>query len=163
MKIKDYLILVVAAFAVIFGAQCLAIQVFSKTNNVGKFGMESEQIIKDLDGRTVAVMFNQVWPFDSSQDIKLKVLSKKQLEEYVVVVVDVNALAAVQQPPQETPKEQFSTNPTSKEPVKPVNPPVKLPSKLHLTGRMKLTYELVDNDWYLIGVDNLNLKALPIN
>jgi hypothetical protein len=157
MNIKNILIYGLVAFALMFGAQTLSIYVFNKSNNVSKFNVSSEQIAKDLDGRSVAVMFNQVWPFDSSQSITVKPVSKKPLDEYVVVVVDVNAIAPVIQ---DTPtqKEQFSTNPSSKDAPKPV---VKLPSKLQLVGRMKLTYEIIDNEWYLLSADNLTLKANP--
>ncbi len=158
MKIKEYLLVIFLAFGVIFGAQTLAIYVFNKSNNVSKFDLSATQIVGDLEGRTVSVIFNQIWPFDNSQNINLKIISKKQLDEYVVVIVDINALATVQQ--DNGPKEKFSTVPTSKEPVK-LTP--KLPSKLQLAGKMKLTYELVDNDWYLLAVDNLSLKASPIN
>jgi hypothetical protein len=150
---------VLLGFALVFGAQYSAIwMATTKTNIVSKFSLSSDRIVKDLDGRAVSLMLNQVWPFDSSQRIDLQLVSKKQVDEYVVAVVDVKALAAVQQV--EVPKEQFSTSTTSKD--VPKNPP-KLPSKLQLNGKMKLTYELVEGEWYLVGVENLNLKAIPLD
>lgn len=147
------------AFVIIFIAQFAAIWTATgKSNIVGKFNLSSDRISKDLDGRAVSLMLNQVWPFDSSQNINVQIVGKKQVDDFVVVVVDIKALAPVQQA--ETVKEQFSTNPTSKD--VPKTPP-KLPSKLQLNGRMKLTYELVDNDWYLLAAENLNLRAIPID
>lgn len=147
------------AFIIIFIAQLTAIWVATgKTNVIGKFNLSSDRISKDLDGRAVSLMLNQVWPFDSSQNINVQIVGKKQVDDFVVVVVDVKALAPVQQA--EAVKEQFSTNPNSKD-VPKTTP--KLPSKLQLNGRMKLTYELVDNDWYLLAAENLNLRAIPLD
>lgn len=147
------------AFALVCGAQYCAIwMATSKPNVIGKFNLPTDRIVKDLDGRAVNLMLNQVWPFDPSQKIEVQLVSKKQADEYVVAVVDIKALASVQQ--QELPKEQFSTTTTSKD--VPKSPP-KLPSKLQLSGKMKLTYELVDNEWYLINLENLNLKAVPLD
>lgn len=147
------------AFVIIFIAQLAAMWVVTgKTNVVGKFNLSSDRISKDLDGRAVSLMLNQVWPFDSSQNINVQIVGKKQVDDFVVVVVDVKALAPVQQ--MEAVKEQFSTNPNSKD-VPKTTP--KLPSKLQLNGRMKLTYELVDSDWYLLAAENLNLRAIPID
>ncbi len=150
---------VLLGFVLVFAAQYSAIwMATAKTNVVSKFNLSSERIVKDLDGRAVSLMLNQVWPFEpSSQTINLQVVSKKQVDEYVVTVVDVKAMAAVQQV--DVPKEQFSTSPTSKD--IPKTPP-KLPSKLQLNGKMKLTYEFVDGEWYLLGVENLSLKAIPL-
>jgi len=147
------------AFAVVFTAQYSAIwMATTKTNVVSKFNLPSERIVKDLDGRAVTLMLNQVWPFDVSQTINAQVISKRQVDDFVVVIVDIKALAPVQQV--ETPKEQFSTTPTGKD-VPKTQP--KLPSKLQLSGKMKLTYEFVDNEWYLLGAENLNLKAIPLD
>lgn len=136
-----------------------------KPNLARQFNQSTDQIKNDLEGKVVPIMFNQVWPFDSSQNITLDIVNKKQVDDYVVVVVDVKAMANVQpiDPASVIPKEQFSTNPTSKEPVKPAVPAPKLPSKVKLWGRMKLTYEKIENDWYLITVENLGLRALPID
>ena len=150
---------VLIAFVVVFAAQYSAMwMTASKINLVGKFNLAPERITKDLDGRAVSLMLNQVWPFESSQSINIQIVGKKQVDDFVIIVIDVKALAPVQQV--DIPKEQFSTTTTSKD--VPKTPP-KLPSKLQLSGRMKLTYELVDGDWYLLGMENLNLKAVPID
>lgn len=132
----------------------------SKPNNVSKFNLTEDAIAKDLDGRALSLALGQVWPFDSSQNIMVKVDKKKPLDEYVVIVAEVNAVAPVQQETSSAPKEQFSTNPSGKDTPK---TPAKLPSKLHLRGMVKLTYELFDNNWYLISAENLSLKAFPID
>lgn len=151
---------VVGAFLVLFAAQYSALYVATyKPNIVSKFNLSGDRIAKDLDGRTVNLMLNQVWPFDASQNINVQVESKKQIDEFLFVVVEVKALAPVQQAA-DTPKEQFSTNTTSKDVPK---TPAKLPSKLQLNGKLKLTYELMDGDWYLVGLENLALKAIPID
>ncbi len=150
--------LVFGTIIVLFGVQATALWVVTgKTNNVGKFDVQPERIAKDLDGKAVNVMFNQVWPFDASQNLNLQVVGKKAVDEYVVIVVDVKVVAAVQQ--QELPKEQTSVHPAGKE----VPKSVKWPSKLQLSGKMKLTYELVNNEWYLLTADNLSLKATPVD
>jgi hypothetical protein len=159
MNRREIILAGIGAFLVIFMAQFTAMWFANSRSNVaGKFNLSSERIAKDLDGRAVSLMLNQVWPFDVSQNINIQVIGKKQVDEFVVVVVDVKALAPVQQV--ETPKEQFSTTTTSKD--VPKTPP-KLPSKLQLNGRMKLTYELVDNEWYLLGAENLSLRAIPLD
>lgn len=150
----------VAAFLVVFAAQYLALWVATyKPNIVSKFNLSNDRIAKDLDGRTVNLMLSQVWPFDLTQNITVQVEGKKQIDEFVVIVANINAIAPVQQTP-DTPKEQFSTTPNSKD--VPKTPP-KLPSKLALSGKVKITYELVDGDWYLANVENLSLKANPID
>lgn len=128
MNRKEIILAGIGAFLVIFVAQFAAIWVNnSKGNVVGKFNLSADRIAKDLDGRAVNLMFNQVWPFDISQNINIQVIGKKQVDEFVVVVVDVKALAPVQQA--ETPKEQFSTTTTSKDVPKTLP---KLPSKLQI-------------------------------
>lgn len=120
-----------------------------KPNNLSKFNLSEEQIAGTLEGRAVPVTLNQIWPFDSSQNLTTKINKKKSLDEFVILVVDVSAKANL---PAEGPKEQYTNTP-----VKP-----KSPTKLQLIGSMKLTYELFDNTWYLIGADNLNLKMVSL-
>lgn len=162
MKLSEYTAIGVIAFIAMFVAQVLATCVTSsKPNNVSKFNLKEDMIAKDLDGRVVQLAGGQVWPLDASQNITVKMDSKKSLDEYVVVVVEVNAIAPVQQDAPAAPKEQFSTTPNSKEAPKPLAP--KLPSRLQLKGMMKLTYELIENNWYLIAADGLGMKALPLD
>jgi hypothetical protein len=160
MTKKEIILSAIGSFLLIFLAQLAALWITTgKTNNVGRFGLSSDRISKDLDGRAVSLMLNQVWPFDLSQNIEVQVVAKKQVDEYVAVIVEVKAIAAVQAA-ETPPKEQFSTTTTSKD--VPKSQP-KMPSKLRLNGRMKLTYELVDNEWYLLAVENLSLRAIPLD
>jgi hypothetical protein len=148
--------LVLAAFGLLFVSQVASLWLFmGKSSILGKFNLQPDKIAKDLDGKSVNLTFNQVWPFDVSQNLNLQIIGKKQVDDYVIVIADVKALAAVA--PQE-PKEQTSVSPTGKD----VPRTSKWPSRLQLTGRLKLTYELIDNEWYLLTVDNLNLKAIPL-
>ena len=159
MSKRETIIAGIFLFGAMLITQLLAAWLINgKPNVISKFNLSNDRIAKDLDGRAVSLMFNQVWPFDVSQNINIEVIGRKQIDEFVVVIVDVKALAPVQQA--DIPKEQFSTTTTSKD--VPKTPP-KMPSKLNLNGRMKLTYELVDNDWYLLAVENLNLRAIPID
>lgn len=156
---KNNLILGAIAFVAVFMGQLLSTYITSsRPNNVSKFNVKEETIARDLDGRVIQLAGGQIWPLDSSQNIRVKVDGKKPSDEYVVVIVEVMASAQVQQ---ETvgPKEQFSTAPNSKD----VPKTQKLPTKLQLKGMMKLTYELVDNNWYLIGAEGLGMKAYPLD
>lgn len=160
MPWSSWVIFALAAFMVIFSANMVANWItVGRTNNVGRFALSPDRISKDLDGRAVSLMMNQVWPFDASQNIDVQVISKKQVDDYVAVVVEIKAIAPVQAA-ESPPKEQFSTTPTGKDVPKTAP---KLPSKLRLTGRMKLTYEVVDNEWYLLGIENLSLRATPLD
>ena len=156
---KELVFKLVGGFLVIFMAQVAAILLTTgKSNNVGRFNLTSDRISKDLDGRAVSLMLNQVWPFDLSQNLDVQIIAKKQVDDFVAIVVEIKALAPVQA--DTTVKEQFSTSTTSKD-VPKTQP--KMPTKLRLVGRMKLTYEIVDNEWYLLGVENLNLRAIPLD
>lgn len=155
-KLGIGLVVAVVAFSVIFWAQTFALMfTISKSNNVGKFNLSPERIAKDLDGRNVNLLLNQVWPFDLTQNINVNVVGKKQLDEYVAVIVEVKAVAPVQQEQVSSIKEGSTKDP-------PRNAP-KLPARLNLSGRMKLTYELIDNEWYLLTVENLTLKAVGVD
>jgi len=139
---KEYIIGGVG-FVLVFVAQYLAL-IFAtgKTDNTGRFDLKPERVLQDLTGRTVLVSANQVWPFDPSQNISIKVVGKKQTDELVIVVVEIEAMAPVNK--DAVPKEAQNQ---------------KLPNKLKLGGRAKLAYELIDKEWYLLSVDNLSLKT----
>ena len=62
-------------FVLVVLATSLAIWlVTGKANNVNKFNLTSDKIVKDLDGKAVSLMLNQVWPFESSQNINLQII-----------------------------------------------------------------------------------------
>ena len=156
---KELIIKLIGGFLIIFMAQVAAIWLTTgKSNNVGKFSLTSDRISKDLDGRAVSLMLNQVWPFDLSQNLDVQLIAKKQVDDFVAVIVEIKAQAPVQA--DVSVKEQFSTSATGKD-VPKTQP--KMPTKLRLAGRMKLTYELVDNEWYLLGIENLSLRAIPLD
>jgi len=156
---RELIIKLVGGFLIIFMAQMAAIWITTgKSNNVNKFGLTSDRISKDLDGRAVSLMLNQVWPFDLSQNLDVQVIAKKQVDDFVAVIIEIKAQAPVQA--DVSVKEQFSTSTTGKD-VPKTQP--KMPTKLRLVGRMKLTYEIVDNEWYLLGIENLSLRAIPLD
>jgi hypothetical protein len=135
------------AFVGVFLAQYFAlIFATSKTDNTGKFDLKPDRILQDISGRGVPVSSNQVWPFDPSQNISIKVIGKKQVDELVAVAVDVEAIAPVNK--DAMPKEMQGQ---------------KFPNKLKLSGRAKLTYEFIDKEWYLISIDNLSLRTVGLD
>jgi len=110
-------------------------------DKTSSFNISSDKMAQDLDGKTANVAYGQVWPFDPTQNISVKVISKKQVEDYIIVAVEISATAKVEQK-------------DSKE---------KLPSKVNLKGVAKLTYEDLGHEWYLVGVDGVTLRAVPVN
>ena len=104
------------------------------------FNVSAARIAEDLDGKTANVAYGQVWPFDPTQNLSVKVLGKKHVDEYVVVMAELTATAKVD-------------HKDAKE---------KLPSKVNLKGIAKLTYENIANEWYLVGVEGVTLRAVNV-
>ena len=119
----------------------------SRNDLVGQFNVTSDKIASDLEGRTAPLPYGQVWPFEPNQGLTVKIVGKKQVDDYVQVVIEVSAQAKVEPPK------------TDKKEEKP--PPVKS-FKVALTGLAKLTYERVGTEWYIVGVDSLSLRAHPL-
>lgn len=138
------------------GAFC-TYQWYKGSRLVNDFQVPVERIAKDLEGRQVSVSHGQVWPFDKGQALSVSVVSKKQVDHFVVVVADVRATAGVDQPKEtkESPKEQPKDKPAT--PAPPAPP--KVPTKVNLSGHLRLTYERFGGDWFLVGVDGLTAKA----
>jgi hypothetical protein len=155
---------------IIYGGAAILIGVvlvcsFMFINGKKSFSTNNDKLIKELDGKSVAIGYNQVWPFDFTQSIVISVVGKKHVEEFQVLVVDIKASAKVSDAKEEksVPKEQTATNPNkSSAPPKDVTNG-KLPSRVFLSGLAKLTYEYIDGEWYLINIDNISLKATPID
>jgi len=101
------------------------------------FTVSNERILTDLNGRTAPLGVGQVWPFDTTQNLTVKVIGKKTTPEFTFVVVQMNATAKL-------PKDQKDS---------------KAPTKVNLNGLAKLTYEFIGNEWYLMAVDNVSLSA----
>lgn len=114
---------------------------FTKPRHLGNFPVTAEKIAKDLEGRSVVLPFGQMWPFDASQGITVTVMGKKQVDDFVVVAIEVQAVANV--PPSKEEKSQ--------------------PAKIALGGAMKLTYEIFGKDWYLVAAEGLTLRARSVN
>ena len=117
----------------------------SKPNHVTSFRLSPEEIAKDMDGRVVQLPYGQVWPFDPTQFLSVKVIAKKQLEENVIVLVDVRAVADVK----ETTKDTKEVTKDTKE---------KLPIKVKLSGYAKLTYENIGIHWNLVNIEAISGK-----
>ena len=106
------------------------------------FDYDAERVAEDLNGQFVNLNYNQVWPFDGTQDIKLKIVGEKYVDDFFIVAAEINAKADVYAP--QVDKDEN-----------------KLPSRVKLTGFIKITYEEIDGVWYFVGVDNIGLKAVP--
>lgn len=127
--------------AVVFAAAIFGgYQWNNSTSLLRKFNVTNDQMMSDLEGRQVQISHGQMWPFDKGQGLKLSVLHKKQVENFVVVVVNVSAVATVDQP-------------------KDLKEKTKLPNRVTVGGHLKLTYEAFGTDWYLVNVDALTAKA----
>jgi len=107
---------------------------FNSTN----FDLPEERIIKDLNGKGVPTAFNQYWPFELNQNIKISVIGTRETDGgYTIVMVEVSATASVDKSKNEK----------------------ELPSdKMQLRGVARLTYEFVAGEWYLLNIENISLK-----
>jgi hypothetical protein len=145
----QWLVVVVLALAVVGGGGYYFYKSYvAKPDHLSKFNVTTERMVKDLDGKSVMLPFGQAWPFEKDQGVSVQVVSKKQVDDYVVVAVEVSAVAKVEPPPKDE---------KSKE------PPPKLPSKVSLSGIMKMTYEEINGQWYLIGLESVSLQAKPLD
>lgn len=107
------------------------------------FDASPSRVSNDLVGQTVPMAFGQAWPFDGSQKIEVvRVLGKKQTDGFVQVYVQVRSSANVT-PPAES---------KDKAPPKAI--------RVKVDGVLKLHYEKVADEWFLLQVDNLSLKAV---
>jgi hypothetical protein len=141
------------AIVVVLGALLLAGIGFyfykvTKPDLITKFNVTTDKMTKDLEGRTVPLAFGQTWPFDSGQSLDITVLGKRQVEDFIIVAVEIRGIAKITHPERD-PKEP--------------EPKEKLPSRVGLAGVGKLTYEWISGEWYLVSVDNITLKANPLN
>lgn len=143
------LIVIVLALILLGGGGYYIYKSNAKPDMVSQFNVSNERIAKDLEGRTAPLPYGQVWPFEPTQGITATVVSKKQVDDYVVIVVDVKAAAEVK--PQQTEKKEEKAPPPG---IKSV--------KVGLNGLLKLTYEKISTDWYLVGIDSVSLRAYPL-
>ncbi len=110
-----------------------------KPDHLSSFNLSNERIARDLDGRNLTLGAGQFWPFEASQKITAKIVGRKQVDEFVVIIVEVSATAKVPEDEKEK----------------------KLPKKIALTGTIKLTYEQVEGLWYMVGLDPVAIRAVP--
>ena len=146
---QSKVIVAILALCLVAGGGYYAYKTYAKPDMVSQFSVSNEFIAKDLEGRTAALPYGQVWPFEPNQGIKTTIVSKKQVEDYVVVVVDVKATAEVS-PPKTEKKEEKAPPPGIKS------------VKVGLQGLLKLTYEKINTEWYLVGIESVSLRAYPL-
>lgn len=144
------LVVAILALILIAGGAYYLYKTNAKPDMLSQFNVSSERVAKDLEGRTAPLPYGQVWPFEPQQGITANIVSKKQVEDFVVVVVEVKAQADVA-PPKTDPKEK----------EKPMPPGIKS-VKVGLSGLMKLTYEKIASEWYLVGIESVSLRAYPL-
>jgi len=143
----QWLVVAVLGLAVIGGGSYFVYKSYiAKPDHLSKFNVTTERMVADLEGKSVMLPFGQGWPFANDQNLAVKIVSKKQVDDYVVVAVEVSAIAKVEQPPKDE---------KAKEPAP------KLPNRLSLSGIMKMTYEEINGQWYLVGLENVSLQAKP--
>jgi hypothetical protein len=117
------------------------------------FTVSDENFAADLLGRSVTLPAGQLWGFNTDQRLTTKVVSRKALDDNVVVVVDVTAHANIvsPNPPSLNEKEK------DKDAKKP--PPPGTPKLLTLSGLAKMYYERINGQWYLTQVEGVSLKV----
>lgn len=154
MRWFQWLVVVVLALGVVGGGGYYVYKTnFAKPDYVSKFNVSTERMAQDLEGKSVMLPFGQAWPFEKDQGISVKIVSKKQVDDYVVVAVEVTASAKVEPAPP-PPKDEKAKEPDKTE---------KLPSRLVLSGLMKMTYEQINGEWYLVGAESVSLQLKPID
>lgn len=127
------------------------------------FNVSNDQIAKDLLGKSVVLGQGQLWGFNPDQNIQVKTISKKLLDDNnVVIIVNITSTAKLDaNPTVKEDKVQSSTSPIpSKEPKKEPIEKEALPKKATLNGLVKLIYENVENNWYLVQIEGISLNVV---
>lgn len=110
------------------------------TGTMIQFDLAPEDIGRSLYGKYVNLSYNQIWPFDNTQNISLKILNKKKVaQDLIVITAEIKCIAKVAK------TEEKDT----------------LPENVLLEGFIKLTYEKLYGRWYLMDIQNLNLDVSP--
>jgi hypothetical protein len=115
------------------------------------FNPSTEQLATDLQGQVIGLPYGQAWPFDPTQKIQTTILGKKSInklgEDFMVVFANVQAQADV------TPVKNKDEKEAPKE---------KLPKRVALNGLLKMHYEQVNGQWYLVFLEGFGMKATPL-
>ena len=90
--------------------------------------LTTNQILEDLDQHAINVANNQLWFLDKVQNYTISVVNTKSTDDFLFVVVEINSKTKVEN------------------------------KELKLSGLMKLNYEYLGKNWYLLGIDNISLK-----
>ena len=100
-------------------------------------------VADNLVGKAVTLPQGQLWGFNNDQNIKVKIISQKMTNDLVVIIVDVRAMVIF--PPLD-PKTSSAKEKQAKQAT--------------LNGLIRVYYEQVDNIWYLINVEGIDLKVI---
>jgi hypothetical protein len=124
------------------------------TSAADQFNPTAEQLATDLNGQVVGLPYGQAWPFDPTQKVQVKIIGKKEVvklgEMYIVIFANVQAQADV------TPVKNKDEKEVPKEAPK-------LPKKVALNGVLKMHYEQVAGQWYLVFLEGVGMKAMPLS
>lgn len=60
------------------------------------FEVTTNQISKDLDGKSINLLYNQVWIFDKNQKINVEIVSKRQSDEVIFLVAKLKSSVKIQ-------------------------------------------------------------------
>lgn len=143
---RNYIIYgVIVAVLLFIGTAGVYKQLFPSL--IDQFNPTQEQLIENLNGQVIGLPYGQAWPFDPTQKVQVNVVSKKQVEQFIVVFANIQAQADVIP----------IKNKDDKEPKE------KLPKKVWLSGVLKMHYEQVGNQWYLVHLEGIGMKAVPLD
>jgi hypothetical protein len=127
--------------------------------------MSNKKVASDLVGRSIVVPpFAQVWFFDSNQELGVRVLQSKVQDDIAILAVEVGAITQIsKQEESEESKERLSQPfipPTQSATTKPAEPVISEPTKASLAGTIKLVYEKIGSDWFLVGLEPLSMRIV---
>lgn len=135
--------------------------------NAEQFSRTPEQMRLDMQNRYVVIPpVGQLWAFTPDQKVDITVLQTKPENGGVVVCVRIASTAVVQPPKEDAPNQDIEIKSAvplaggKDSPKSPPPPPVALPVTVHLSGVVKLHYELIAGEWYLVDISSVNAQAI---
>ena len=115
------------------------------------FQVGGDTFAVDLLGRSVTLPAGQLWGFNTDQKISVKVVSTKAIEDNVVVIVEVMAVADIAMPKEKDKGKEKEADKKA--------PPPGTPKAVTLEGMLKMLYERVNGKWYLIQLEGVSLRV----
>lgn len=157
---------IVALVALVLGGA--AVYYGTQQSTISLPDVTAEQVSKDLMGKSVVLGTGQLWGFSPDQKVEVQVLSKKAQDQNMIVAVKLKAVAKLEplneHKEPDKPKIEGSTpaqppvKPTSTEAEKPKEKEI-VPKRATLDGLVKLYYENVSGQWYLVHVESVQLNV----